>query len=220
MAKTSQVNRNAKRAYMAERDKAKRAALKATVMDRTLPVEERFDATLRLAQLPRNGAKVRWRGLRHQPWSRPPAGSGVSPEPASWRGAGRSLSAGLTSPCARTGTSERSTYAYQLAWLSFSDTEAMTNPAAIEFFFDVGSPYSYLAAAEIGALSARTGVPVRWRPFLLGAVFKASGNDMPARVAAKARFMLGDLSRWAAIYGVPFRMSSRFPLNTLRNETH
>jgi small subunit ribosomal protein S14 len=61
MAKTSQVNRNAKRAYMAERDKAKRATLKAVVMDRTLPVEDRFEATLRLAQLPRNGAKVRWR---------------------------------------------------------------------------------------------------------------------------------------------------------------
>ncbi len=61
MAKTSQVNRNAKRAYMAERDKAKRATLKAVVMDKTLPVEDRFEATLRLAQLPRNGAKVRWR---------------------------------------------------------------------------------------------------------------------------------------------------------------
>ncbi len=61
MAKTSQVNRNAKRAYMAKRDKAKRAALKATVMDRTLPVEDRFNATLKLAELPRNGAAVRWR---------------------------------------------------------------------------------------------------------------------------------------------------------------
>jgi small subunit ribosomal protein S14 len=46
---------------MAERDKAKRATLKAVVMDKTLPVEDRFEATLRLAQLPRNGAKVRWR---------------------------------------------------------------------------------------------------------------------------------------------------------------
>lgn len=61
MAKTSQVNRNNKRKHMAARDKDKRAALKALVMDRTLPVEERFDATLKLAQLPRNGAKVRIR---------------------------------------------------------------------------------------------------------------------------------------------------------------
>jgi small subunit ribosomal protein S14 len=49
------------RAYKARRDKAKRAALKATVMDRTLPVEDRFNASLKLAQLPRNGAAVRVR---------------------------------------------------------------------------------------------------------------------------------------------------------------
>jgi len=61
MAKTSQVNRNAKRERMAARDKAKRGTLKAIVMDRTLPVEDRFDATLKLAQLPRNGAKIRVR---------------------------------------------------------------------------------------------------------------------------------------------------------------
>ena len=61
MAKTSQVNRNAKRQGMAKRDKSKRAALKAIVMDRTLPVEDRFDATMKLAQLPRNGAAVRVR---------------------------------------------------------------------------------------------------------------------------------------------------------------
>lgn len=61
MAKTSQVNRNAMRAKTGARDKAKRAVLKAIVMDRTLPVEDRFEATMKLAQLPRNGAAVRWR---------------------------------------------------------------------------------------------------------------------------------------------------------------
>jgi small subunit ribosomal protein S14 len=61
MAKTSQVNRNLNRQRMAERDKAKRQALKEIVMDRSLPVEERFDASLKLAQLPRNGAQVRVR---------------------------------------------------------------------------------------------------------------------------------------------------------------
>ncbi len=61
MAKVSQVNRNNMRAYKAKRDKSKRAALKAIVMDRTLPVEDRFNATLKLAQLPRNGSRVRVR---------------------------------------------------------------------------------------------------------------------------------------------------------------
>ena len=61
MAKKSQVNRNAMRERIAQRDKAKRAALKEIVMDRSLPVEDRFNATLKLAQLPRNGAAVRVR---------------------------------------------------------------------------------------------------------------------------------------------------------------
>jgi small subunit ribosomal protein S14 len=61
MAKTSQVNRNNKRIGMAARDKGKRETLKSLVMDRTLPVEDRFEASIKLAQLPRNGAKVRIR---------------------------------------------------------------------------------------------------------------------------------------------------------------
>jgi len=61
MAKTSQVNRNKKREKMAARDLAKRARLKASVMDRDAPVEERFEATIKLAQLPRNGSRTRVR---------------------------------------------------------------------------------------------------------------------------------------------------------------
>jgi 2-hydroxychromene-2-carboxylate isomerase len=85
----------------------------------------------------------------------------------------------------------------------------------IEFFYDVGSAYSYLAATQIDALAARTGAAVRWRPFLLGGVFKATGNDMPARVPNKARWMLADTQRWAESYGVDFAMPSRFPLITI-----
>ncbi|QEO16425.1 30S ribosomal protein S14 [Acetobacter vaccinii] len=61
MAKTSAILRNAKRARMAARDKEKRTALKNIVMDRSLPVEDRFDASLKLAELPRNSSRVRVR---------------------------------------------------------------------------------------------------------------------------------------------------------------
>jgi small subunit ribosomal protein S14 len=61
MAKSSQVNRNKMREKMAKRDKPKRQALKDVLMDRTLPVEDRFNASLKLAQMPRNGASVRVR---------------------------------------------------------------------------------------------------------------------------------------------------------------
>lgn len=61
MAKTSAIYRNAKRATMSARDKEKRIALKNIVMDRALPVEDRFDASLKLAKLPRNGSRIRVR---------------------------------------------------------------------------------------------------------------------------------------------------------------
>jgi small subunit ribosomal protein S14 len=61
MAKTSAVNRNIKREAMSKRDAGKRKILKAQVMDRDAPVEERFEATMKLAQLPRNGSKTRVR---------------------------------------------------------------------------------------------------------------------------------------------------------------
>jgi 2-hydroxychromene-2-carboxylate isomerase len=91
----------------------------------------------------------------------------------------------------------------------------MSETREADFFFDVGSPYSYLAATQVPGLRERTGAVVRWRPFLLGGAFQLTGNEMPARVAAKARYMLADLHRWAEQYGVPFRMSSHFPVNTL-----
>ncbi|MCQ9155882.1 30S ribosomal protein S14 [Acidomonas methanolica] len=72
MAKVSAVNRNAKRAYMAQRDKAKRTALKDIIKDRDRPVEERFEASLKLAELPRNGSAVRVR-LRCKLTGRPRA---------------------------------------------------------------------------------------------------------------------------------------------------
>ncbi len=94
----------------------------------------------------------------------------------------------------------------------------MADAAEIELFFDIGSSYSYLAATQMAAVSERTGVPVRWRPFLLGGVFKATGNEMPARIPAKARWMLGDMAMWSRHYGIPFRVPSRFPLMTLRTQ--
>ncbi len=70
MAKISKVNRNKAREEMIKRDKEKRQMLKDVLMDRSLPVEDRFNASLKLAQLPRNGAAVRYR-LRCELTGRP-----------------------------------------------------------------------------------------------------------------------------------------------------
>ena len=84
-----------------------------------------------------------------------------------------------------------------------------------EFFFDLSSPYSYLASTQLPGIAARTGASFVWRPMVLGAVFKATGNATPASVMAKAAYMGMDLDRWARHYGVGFRFSSHFPVNAL-----
>jgi 2-hydroxychromene-2-carboxylate isomerase len=85
----------------------------------------------------------------------------------------------------------------------------------IEYFFDVGSPTSYLAWTRLPQIAAGTGATIAWRPMLLGGVFKATGNASPVTVPAKGRWMNDDIKRWAERYGVPFRFNPHFPINTL-----
>ena len=61
MAKTSSIERNKKRERLVRKYGARRARLKALARDDSLPPEERFEARLKLAQLPRNGSPVRVR---------------------------------------------------------------------------------------------------------------------------------------------------------------
>ena len=85
----------------------------------------------------------------------------------------------------------------------------------VEYFFDFGSPTSYLASTQLPRIAAEVGAEIVWRPMLLGGVFKATGNASPVTVPAKGRWMNGDIARWAARYGVPFRFNPHFPINTL-----
>jgi 2-hydroxychromene-2-carboxylate isomerase len=85
----------------------------------------------------------------------------------------------------------------------------------VDFFFDVGSPTTYLAWTQLPALCAQAGAELVYRPMLLGAVFQATGNASPAAVPAKGRYMNGDMARFARRYGVPLVMNPHFPINTL-----
>jgi 2-hydroxychromene-2-carboxylate isomerase len=85
----------------------------------------------------------------------------------------------------------------------------------IEFFWDAASPYTYLAATQIEALAARAGAAVTWRPFLLGKVFEATGNRMPAAIPAKGKHLFCDVQRWAQHYGVPVVFPKVFPVNSV-----
>ena len=88
---------------------------------------------------------------------------------------------------------------------------------AIEFFFDYGSPYSYIANAVLPDLARRHAADLVYRPMLLGAVFKETGNQSPMyeSVAAKRAYGTLALRRTAAYHGVPFEGNPHFPINTL-----
>lgn len=86
---------------------------------------------------------------------------------------------------------------------------------SVEFFFDFGSPASYLAWTQLPRIASAAGAQIVWRPMLLGGVFKATGNQSPVMIPSKGAWMLKDLARFASRYGVPMAFSPSFPINTL-----
>ncbi len=84
-----------------------------------------------------------------------------------------------------------------------------------EFWFDCGSPASYLAWTQIAAIEQETGATAQYRPMLLGGVFQATGNQSPATIPAKGKYTFDDFDRFARRYGVPLKRNPHFPINTL-----
>lgn len=89
----------------------------------------------------------------------------------------------------------------------------MTNP--IDFYFDFSSPYGYLAAEKIDALAAKHSRSVNWRPMLLGAVFKISGQQPLTGIPMKGSYAKHDMLRSARLLGVKFKLPGKFPINTV-----
>jgi 2-hydroxychromene-2-carboxylate isomerase len=85
----------------------------------------------------------------------------------------------------------------------------------LEFYFDYGSPYSYLADTQVEAIAKRAGATLMRKPMLLGGVFKSTGNASPMTIELKSKWSATDLPMWARHYGVPFQRNPFFPVNTL-----
>lgn len=89
----------------------------------------------------------------------------------------------------------------------------------IDFWYEFASTYSYVTAMRIARVAADAGVAVRWRPFLLGPIFKELGwNDSPFNIyPAKGRYMWRDLERVCGDEGLPLNLPPvRFPQNGLK----
>ncbi|AOE82671.1 2-hydroxychromene-2-carboxylate isomerase [Pseudomonas sp. TCU-HL1] len=84
----------------------------------------------------------------------------------------------------------------------------------VEFFFDFGSPTSYLASTQLPTICARAGASLIYRPIQLRSLFEATGNRSPVRVMAKGRYLLIDFQRFAKRYGVSLQPNPYFPIDT------
>jgi 2-hydroxychromene-2-carboxylate isomerase len=87
----------------------------------------------------------------------------------------------------------------------------------IEFFYDLGSPYSYLASTQIERICEKYDTELEWKPFLLGGALKEAGNRAPLEVPNKKTYMIKDLSDWAMYYGVELNFPDLFPLNSVKS---
>ncbi|KAG8200573.1 hypothetical protein JTE90_000645 [Oedothorax gibbosus] len=77
------------------------------------------------------------------------------------------------------------------------------SPVLIEFFYDIISPYSYLAFEVLNRYQSVWKINLKLKPMLLGGVLKSSGNSPPAVVPNKGIYMAEDLKRLQAYYKVP-----------------
>jgi 2-hydroxychromene-2-carboxylate isomerase len=89
------------------------------------------------------------------------------------------------------------------------------NNNPIEFWFDFTSPYSYLVSERIDDLAAKHGRKVKWKPIMLGALFKTTGSMPLTSVPLKSDYSLRDFARSARYLGIPYRQPSKFPQTTL-----
>lgn len=85
----------------------------------------------------------------------------------------------------------------------------------VTFYYDYGSPASYLAWTQLPALCARHATDLVYRPILIGGLFKITGNRSPVTIEAKGDWFFKDMARFADRYGVRFQKNPYFIINSL-----
>src|SRR6185436_6886099 len=93
--------------------------------------------------------------------------------------------------------------------------DAMTSREPIDFFFEFSSPYGYIATQLAEDFEKRIGRPLRWRPMLLGPVFKLTGQAPLSEIPMKGEYSKRDFKRSAAMHKVAYAQPPRFPIGTV-----
>ena len=84
-----------------------------------------------------------------------------------------------------------------------------------DFFYDFGSPYTFLVHKLLPDIEARTGATAIYKPMLLGGVFKATGNMSPIHVPSKLDYQTTDIARFVQHHGLSNPHNPHFPVMTI-----
>jgi 2-hydroxychromene-2-carboxylate isomerase len=87
--------------------------------------------------------------------------------------------------------------------------------APVDFYFEFSSPYGYIASRLAEDLEQRIGRPLRWRPILLGPIFKLTGQAPLTQLPMKGPYAQNDFSRTARLHKLPYRHPDKFPIGTV-----
>lgn len=87
--------------------------------------------------------------------------------------------------------------------------------SGVDFWFSIGSTYSYLSVMRLADVSAATGVQFRWRPFNVRAIMREMENIPFANKPVKAAYMWRDVERRAAMYGLKPHLPAPYPIKEL-----
>jgi len=85
----------------------------------------------------------------------------------------------------------------------------------VDFYFEFSSPYGYIASRLADDLEQRIGRPLRWRPILLGPIFKLTGQAPLTQLPMKGPYAQKDFSRTARMHKLPYRHPDKFPIGTV-----
>lgn len=92
--------------------------------------------------------------------------------------------------------------------------------AKLEFFFDISSPWTYLAFERVEGIAERTGAELIWKPFLVGGVFNKVNPSVYQRrenpIPVKDAHYRKSMEDWAAYQGIALGRPSVFPLNSVK----
>lgn len=84
--------------------------------------------------------------------------------------------------------------------------------SSIDFWFSIGSTYSYLTIMRLKEVEKQAGIPFEWRPFSVRKIMVEQNNIPFAEKPVKAAYMWRDIERRAETYGLPVRVPAPYPL--------